>query len=205
VRESSAAIGALVEASARIGKFAETASSIARNTNLLALNAAIEAARAGEYGKGFAVVADEVGKLATGSANAAREITETMASVRDRIAAVMRVMTENESTVRDVGAVATDATAALGGILDGSRRLADVVGEAASVSRLQGRAMTELAAVIAGVRTVAADSVARAGAAAGLAQEQHAALDALTNTAQELARLAERLRDSSDHFVVSAA
>ena len=205
VRESSAAIAALVEASARIGKFAETASSIARNTNLLALNAAIEAARAGEYGKGFAVVADEVGKLATGSANAAREITETMASVRDRIAAVMRVMTENESTVRDVGAVATDATAALGGILDGSRRLADVVGEAATVSRLQGRAMTELATVIAGVRTVAADSVARAGAAAGLAQEQHAALDALTNTAQELARLADRLRDSSGHFLVSAA
>ncbi|MFL5560304.1 MAG: methyl-accepting chemotaxis protein [Gemmatimonadaceae bacterium] len=205
VRESSAAIEALVEASARIGKFAETASSIARNTNLLALNAAIEAARAGEYGRGFAVVADEVGKLATGSAHAAREITETMTSVRDRIAAVMRVMSENEATVRDVGVVATDATAALGGILDGSRRLADVVGEAASVSRLQGRAMTDLAAVIAGVRTVATDSVARAGAAAGLAQEQHAALDALTNTAQELARLAERLRDSSDHFVVSAA
>ena len=205
VRESSAAIEALVEASARIGKFAETASSIARNTNLLALNAAIEAARAGDYGKGFAVVADEVGKLATGSARAAREITETMTSVRERIAVVMTTMSANEATVRDVGDVATDATAALGGILDGSRRLADVVGEAASVSRLQGRAMTELAAVIAGVRTVATDSVARAGAAAGLAQEQHAALDALTNTAQELARLAERLRDSSDHFVVNAA
>ena len=205
VRESSAAIEALVEASARIGKFAETASSIARNTNLLALNAAIEAARAGEHGKGFAVVADEVGKLAAGSARAAREITETMSSVRERIAAVMRISAENEATVRDVGVVATDATAALGGILDGSRRLADVVGEAANVSRLQGRAMTELATVIAGVREVASDSVARAGAAASLAQEQHAGLDALSNTAQELARLAERLRESSSRFVVAAA
>jgi methyl-accepting chemotaxis protein len=197
VRESAAAIGALVEASARIGAFAETASSIARNTNLLALNAAIEAARAGEHGRGFAVVADEVGKLATGSADAANEITESMVSVRERIAAVMRIMSENE--------VATDATTALGGILEDSRRLADVVGEAANVSRLQGRAMTELAAVIAGVREVASDSVARAGAAAGLAQEQHASLDSLSNTARELARLAERLRDSSSHFVVGAA
>ena len=205
VRESSAAIEALVEASTRIGKFAETASSIARNTNLLALNAAIEAARAGEHGKGFAVVADEVGKLAAGSARAAREITETMSSVRERIAAVMRISSDNEATVRDVGVVATDATAALGGILDGSRRLADVVGEAANVSRLQGRAMTELATVIAGVRDVATDSVARAGAAAGLAQEQHAGLDALANTAQELARLAERLRKSSSRFVVTTA
>jgi methyl-accepting chemotaxis protein len=205
VRESASAIGALVEASTRIGKFAETASGIARNTNLLALNAAIEAARAGEHGKGFAVVADEVGKLASGSARAAREITETMSSVRDRIAVVMATMSANEATVRDVGEVATDATAALGGILDESRRLADVVGEAASVSRLQERAMMELATVIAGVRAVATDSAARAGAAAGLAQEQHAALDALANTAQELARLAERLRGSSSHFVIATA
>jgi methyl-accepting chemotaxis protein len=65
--------------------------------------------------------------------------------------------------------------------------------------------MTELAAVIAGVRDVASDSVLRAGEAAGLAQEQHAGLDALANTAQELARLAERLRESSSRFVVAAA
>ena len=65
--------------------------------------------------------------------------------------------------------------------------------------------MTELATVIAGVRAVATDSAARAGAAAGLAQEQHAALDALANTAQELARLAERLRGSSSHFVIATA
>ena len=204
VRESASAIGALVEASTRIGKFAETASGIARNTNLLALNAAIEAARAGEHGRGFAVVADEVGKLASGSARAAREITETMSSVRDRIAVVMATMSANEATVRDVGDVATDAQAALGGILDESRRLADVVGEAASVSRLQERAMIELATVIATVRSVATDSASRAGAAAGLAQEQHVALDALAETAQELARLAERLRGSSSHFVVAA-
>ena len=204
VRESASAIGALVEASTRIGKFAETASGIARNTNLLALNAAIEAARAGEHGRGFAVVADEVGKLASGSARAAREITETMSSVRDRIAVVMATMSANEATVRDVGDVATDAQAALGGILDESRRLADVVGEAASVSRLQEQAMIELATVIATVRSVATDSAARAGAAAGLAQEQHVALDALAETAQELARLAERLRGSSSHFVVAA-
>ncbi|NUS98629.1 MAG: methyl-accepting chemotaxis protein, partial [Gemmatimonadaceae bacterium] len=115
VRESATAIEGLVDAATRISSFAETVSVIARNTNLLALNAAIEAARAGEHGKGFAVVADEVRKLAEGSARAAREIAETMKSLRDRAGTASRVMGENEARVLGVGEVATEATAALGG------------------------------------------------------------------------------------------
>ncbi|NUQ93012.1 MAG: hypothetical protein HOQ26_08900 [Gemmatimonadaceae bacterium] len=205
VRESATAIEGLVDAATRISSFAETVSVIARNTNLLALNAAIEAARAGEHGKGFAVVADEVRKLAEGSARAAREIAETMKSLRDRAGTASRVMGENEGRVLGVGEVATEATAALGGVLDGSRRLADVVGEAATVSRSQSHAMAELSAVIAEVRSVASDAASRAGAAAGVAHEQHAALDSLAETAQELARLAERLRASSGSFRVGQA
>ena len=205
VRESAGAIESLVEASTRIGGFAESASGIARSTNLLALNAAIEAARAGEHGRGFAVVAQEVRNLAEGSARAAREITETTSKVKDRVAAAVKVMAENEGEVIGVGEVATEATEALGNMLAGSRRVAEVIAEAANVSHRQSQAMAELSSVIQEVQAVSAEAAARAGGAAGVAQEQLASLEALTETAQQLSRLAERLRESSSHFTVAAA
>ena len=64
-----------------IGEIINLISSIADQTNLLALNATIEAARAGEMGKGFAVVASEVKELATQTAKATQEITQSLEEV----------------------------------------------------------------------------------------------------------------------------
>ena len=203
VRDSASAIETMVDASNRVGGFTETVSRIAQQTNLLALNAAIEAARAGEHGRGFAVVAEEVRKLAEGSGSAAQDITLTMATMRDRVASAAAVMAENERQVLDVGEVAAHATEALGSMLAGSQRVADVIAEAASVSRQQAHTMSELAAAIQEVQSVSAEAAARAGGAAETAQEQHVALDTLAATSQQLAELAERLHASSARFVVA--
>jgi methyl-accepting chemotaxis protein len=205
VRSTAAIVGALDSASQRVNEFAEAIARIARQTNLLALNAAIEAARAGEHGKGFAVVAEEVRKLAEESARAAREVADTNAAVRDDIAAAVAAMGEGEREVRDVGSVADEANGALGTMLDGIRRITDIVVETAGVSREQSAAMETLTASIAGIQSVAVEASARAATASLVATQQTTALDGLSTTSRQLAELADRLRQSVSRFAVTGA
>lgn len=72
--EASANVDRLRESSAAIGQVLELIAQIARQTTMLALNATIEAARAGAAGRGFAVVATEVKALAVQTQGATEEI-----------------------------------------------------------------------------------------------------------------------------------
>ncbi|WP_110654727.1 methyl-accepting chemotaxis protein [Salinicola halimionae] len=83
VAAASQQIDTLAQRSADINAVIESIRDIAEQTNLLALNAAIEAARAGEHGRGFAVVSHEVRQLSICTSQATRDITATVASLRD--------------------------------------------------------------------------------------------------------------------------
>jgi methyl-accepting chemotaxis protein len=203
VRDTATTVGTLANASEKVGEFVEAVSRIARQTNLLALNAAIEAARAGEQGKGFAVVAEEVRKLAEESARAAKEVTATIGTVRESIATAVQSMTEGEQEVRNVGDIATEANTALSAMLTGIERIADVIGEAADVSRKQSSAMADLSEVIQNVQTVSVEAAVRAQDASRVATQQTMSLHGLTETSRQLAALADRLRHSISRFAVS--
>ncbi len=86
----------LGEKSQAIDPVTQFIDSIAEQTNLLALNASIEAARAGESGRGFAVVASEIRKLAEKSAQATKEIRQTLHEMQDETGSV--VMSVEEAT-----------------------------------------------------------------------------------------------------------
>ncbi|HKO16467.1 MAG TPA: methyl-accepting chemotaxis protein [Gemmatimonadaceae bacterium] len=205
VRSASTTVSTLGVASERVGDFVEAVSRIARQTNLLALNAAIEAARAGEHGRGFAVVAEEIRRLAEESGRAAKEINATINDVRESIATAVQSMSEGEREVRDVGAIAGEANAALSTMVEGIGRLAELIADVAGTSRDQSATMRQLYEAIEGVQGVSAEAAGQARDASEAATRQSRALGQLADTSRGLAKLADRLRQSTARFTVNAA
>ena len=202
VRTTAATVAGLSGMSERIGVFAQTIARIARQTHLLALNAAIEAARAEEHGEGFAVVADEVRALAAEAGKSAREVAELVSDLRAGIDAAGRAMQSGETKVRDIGAVAAEADAALQELHQGIELVGDLVNATAEVSRSQAQRLAELAQSLEQVAAISSASSARADGAAGATQAEITSMGDLTATSQQLAQLAERLRGSIARFSV---
>ena len=204
VREGAATVAALAPLSDRIRRLAVSIAGVARQTNLLALNASIEAARAGEHGRGFTVVAAEVRKLAGEAGEAAREVTDAVASMRRALDTAVATMSRGETMVRDVGVVAGEADGALSDMVAGIETLSALVDETAATAARQAAAMSALAAAMSTMHDLSTTSASVAAAAAQAAGLQTAGADTLIATARQLTELAERMRASVTHFSVAA-
>jgi methyl-accepting chemotaxis protein len=202
VRATASTVAGLSGMSERIGVFAQTIARIARQTHLLALNAAIEAARAEEHGEGFAVVADEVRTLAAQAGKSAREVAELVSDLRAGIEAAARAMQSGEAKVRDIGAVAAEADAALQELHQGVQLMGDLVNATAEVSRSQAQRLADLAQSLQQVASISSASSESANGTAAATQAQITSMSELTATSQQLAQLAERLRASMARFSV---
>ncbi|NVN85208.1 MAG: methyl-accepting chemotaxis protein [Rhodopseudomonas sp.] len=129
--EASANVDRLRESSAAIGNVVNLIAKIAKQTTLLALNSTIEAARAGAAGRGFAVVATEVKALAVQTQEATQEIgqkidalqrdaassveavhriTQAIAAIRPVFDNVNGAVAEQNSTTREISSNAASAS-----------------------------------------------------------------------------------------------
>lgn len=68
-----------------IDRILDVVKNIGNQTRMLGLNAAIEAARVGEQGRGFSVVAKEMERLATGSINSIKDITDILTAIQHSV------------------------------------------------------------------------------------------------------------------------
>ncbi|MEI6559506.1 MAG: methyl-accepting chemotaxis protein [Rhodospirillaceae bacterium] len=158
-----------------IDRITATITRIADKTQVLSINAGIEAARVGEQGRGFGVVAHEIGRLAEETALAARDIG---ALILEAGQGVQRTVTDVAESRRTMGRIAEEADSAGAA----SNVIAAAISEQASAVHLLSQRSDEL----------------RQGG-----ESNAAAVEEISVTMEELARMAHRTRTEMSRFTLS--
>ncbi|MBA5205705.1 MCP four helix bundle domain-containing protein [Pectobacterium aroidearum] len=171
-------MGAIDSSSKKIVDIIGVIDSIAFQTNILALNAAVEAARAGEQGRGFAVVASEVRSLAQRSASAAKEIKELIDRSVQTVEAGNRLVVQAGASIQD--------------IVNGVRKVSDLVGEISSASNEQTMGIEQVNVAVNQMEVTTQQN-------ASLVNEASAATQSLQQQATQLAETVSQFRLGTSH------
>ncbi len=199
-QEISAAIRELAGRSEQIGTIVQTITGIAEQTNLLALNAAIEAARAGEQGRGFAVVAEEVRKLAEGSQNAAREISDLIATIQTETNRVVEVVEDGAKRTEDGATVVEQTREAFLQIGSSVQDMTGRIEQIAAASEEIAAGAQSMQESISEVATVAEESSASTEEVSASTEQTSASAEQIAAAAQQLAGNAETLNRLMSQF-----
>jgi len=168
------AINKINNSSEKIGAIIGIINDIAFQTNLLSLNAAVEAARAGEHGRSFAVVAGEVRNLAQRSAASSKEIEALIKTSVDQVGEGTRLAGESGGALKEV--------------FEAIAQVRQMIIEISATSREQKMGLNQITEAVSQTDT--------------MTQQNAAAAEELSTTAEALRTNAEELKMAVDYFTV---
>jgi methyl-accepting chemotaxis protein len=193
VERTTSSVERLTAAADAVQEFVTLTGQLAAQTELLALNAAIEAARAGEAGEGFAVVAGEIRQLAETSAEGARRIARTVATLQQQVYLVADTVAAGKGRVAGVEDVADGVTRALAEIVRAVEEVSLAAGTVAREAAAHRELADRLAASAADVARAAQGNAYAAQAVTDSAEEQSSATRQIATAATTVVGTADRL------------
>lgn len=186
--------------SEEIGGIITVITGIADQTNLLALNAAIEAARAGDQGKGFAVVASEVRQLAEQSSLASGQITNLINDIQAETSVTVRTMESNLLAVKEQVNIINKGGDALKEIVERVVETEEGVEQMKSAFAQVNVNSIGVQQAIQDISHIIEDAAAATEEIAATSEEQYATVAEITQSSNDLARIADNLRSEVKKF-----
>lgn len=196
-------IEALELQSRSIADFVGIINEIAAQTNLLSLNASIEAARAGDAGRGFAVVADEIRKLADQTVTAAGQIQNIVSAIQLKTKGTVVSAKQAESIVGSQSEALSKTISVFESISSHVANLVNNLNNIASVIKGIEAAKEDTLDAISNISAVSQETATSSEEVSSTATNQIDAVEALSNSAYELAEEAKRLEASLQRFKIN--
>lgn len=202
IRKATESVEGFRERALLITKTVDFITQVAQQTHLLALNADIEAAHAGDQGRGFAVIAQEVRKLAEDSRAFAEQIQNLSQQIDTESVEVIRAMKGSTAAAMEGKEVVESATTTMNQISGAVLTTLDGVREITELASKQARGAEGLVKTIEEISKIAQANAGGTTEASTATEDQTAAMEAMSGSANQLVQTSNHLKDLVSIFRV---